>query len=86
MLKLIHLHLLSLIVFIYSILVINLSYPKTVSPNSEHQNSPIKLENSNYVVMSFLKDIGCRKFFEYEDIDKCIKIIMIIILFTIHVI
>ena len=86
MVKLINLQSLSLTIFIYSILVTHLSYPKKVSPNSEHQNSPGKLENSIYVVMSFVKDIGCPKFFEYEDIENALKIIMIIILFTIHVI
>ncbi len=70
MLKLINLHSLSLMIFIYSILITNLSYPKKVSPNFGQQNSPGKLENSNYVVMSFMKDIGYPEFFEYEDIDK----------------
>ncbi len=73
MFKLKNLHLLNLTIFIYSILVTNLSYPKKVSPNFGQQNSPGKLENSSYVIMSFMKDIGYPEFFEYEDIDKCIK-------------
>ena len=73
MFKFKNIHLLSLMIFIYSILVSNLSYPKKVSPNSEQKNSPGKLENSSYVVMSFMKDIGYPQFFKYEELDRCIK-------------
>ena len=71
--KLNNIHLLSLIIFIFSNLTTNLSNPKKASPNSEQQNSPRILENSSYVIMSFMKDIGYQEFFEYEDIDICIK-------------
>ena len=66
-------HLICLTIFIYSILLTNLSHPKKVSVRSEVQKSPGKLENSSYVVMSFMKDIGYPEFFEYDDIYKCFK-------------
>ena len=44
--------------FIYSILVTNLPYTKKISLNFEQQNSPGILENSSYVVISFMKDIA----------------------------
>ena len=71
MFKLKNLHYLT--IFIYSIIVTNLPHTKKNSLNFEQQNSPGKLENSSYLVISFMKDIGYPEFFEKEDIDKCFK-------------
>ena len=39
---------------------------------SNLSNPPeIKLVNSTYIIMTFIKDIGYQKFFSYEYINEC---------------
>ena len=73
MLKLKNLILIFSIVFLCSIPVTILSMPPKVSANSEVQWTPKKFKNSSYIVMTFMRDIGYPDFFEYENIDNCLK-------------
>ena len=61
------------IVFICSIPVNILSMPIEASVNYGVQWTQRKLKNLNYVVMTFISDIGYPEFFEVENIDNCFK-------------
>ena len=63
----------NLILLTFFIPLTKLSNPKSNAIWSESRKNPLATENKNYIVMTFMEDIGYQNFFEYEDIDKCFK-------------